>query len=280
MAFLRWQITLKGFTMQTKQKNKAKPLIEKPFLTGQPADGLTVKRALSVLGTIVTSMFIYLVVGPIFVADNLIVRILIALLFEGMFVAFCYSNGVNAGFKDVTFSEIAYQRRESGRPLDTAEEAKCFHRQKGFISALIGTAPLFILAVALAVFTKPQWYTISALPSWIEGLERRTEIGNALAFYHSGLNIGVVDIVRIVVRLAVMPFVTLVGAENVLGTLMIERLSPVLLLLPGIGYALGYLRGPKVRKRVLSDIAVNERKKKKREKKRLQQNRKGPEQLV
>jgi len=280
MGFLRWQITLKGFTMQTKQKNKAKPLIEKPFLTGQPTDGLTIKRGLSVFGTIAMSMFIYLVVGPVFVSDSLVLRILVALLFEGMFIAFGYSNGVNAGFRDVTFSEIAYQRRESGKPLDAAEEKKCFHRLKGLISALVGTAPLFVLALILAVFTKPQWYTMSALPSWIEPLERRTEIGNALAFYHSGSAFSVVDIVRIVVRLAIMPFVTLVGSDNVQGALLIERLSPLLVLLPGVGYALGYLRGPKVRKRVLSDIALSDKKKKKREKKRLQQKRKGPEQLI
>ena len=269
---------LKGSDMQNKQKGKIK-LIQKPFLTGQPTDSTSVKRSLSVLGTIVISMFIYLVAGPVLMIENLVLRVLIAIAFEGMFVALCYSNGLNAGFADVTFSEIAYQRREDGKPLEADEEKKCFNRLKGLISGLIGCLPLFFAALALAVFTKPQWYTLSALPSWISALERRTEIGNALLMYHQDIGFGILEIIRILVRLAVMPFVTMVGAENVMGVVWVERLSPLVLLLPGIGYGIGYLGGPKARARVHGDIAASVRRKKKREKKRMSQ-RKGPEQLI
>ncbi len=266
--------------MRKQQKKKKITPIKKPFLVGQPTDATTTKRAVSVLGTVLVSMFIYLVVGPVLISDNAIVRVLIGVAFVAMFTGLCYSNGVNAGFQDVTFSEIAYQRKESAKPLDAGDEKKCYNKLKGLVSGLIGVVPLFLLALILAFVTTPQLYTISALPSWLSGLERRTEIGNALLYYHEGSGIGVMDIIRIVIRLAVMPFVTMVSSDNIMGVLWVERLSPILVLLPALGYALGYLQGPNARARVHGDIAASERKKKKREKKRLEQKRKGPEQLV
>lgn len=265
--------------MQKKQKKKIQ-LIEKPYLKGAPRDAMTLKRALSVLGTVVVSMFIYLIVGSVMISDSFALRLLISAVFVLMFAALAYSNGMNAGFQDVTFAEIAYQRRESGKPVDAADEKKCFHSLKGLVSALIGIVPIFLLAVILAVTTQPQYFIRSALPSWIAALERRTEIGNALQFYHQGGALGVLDIIRVIVRLAIMPFATLVGGDNITAITLVERLSPLLVLIVPLGYALGYRMGPRARARVHAGIAANERKKRKRDKKRVQQKRKGPEQLV
>lgn len=264
--------------MQNKPKKKV-TLVRKPFLRGQPMDSLVKKRALSVMGTIAVSMFIYLVVGSVLVADSFLVRMLLSLLFILMFAGLAYSNGINAGFQDVSFSEIAYTRRESGKPIDAEEEKKCFHPMKGFVSAMIGASPFILLALALAVLTEPQLYQASPLPSWLSGLERRSEIGNPLLFYHEGGAFTVLDVIRILVRLAIMPFVTMADSGNIYAVALVERLSPLFMLVLPSGYGIGYLMGTRARAQVHAGIAANRRKQKKREKKRIQQNRKGPEQL-
>jgi hypothetical protein len=70
-----------------------------------------------------------------------------------------------------------------------------------------------------------------------------------------------------IVRVAVMPFVSLVGAENRDGMLLVERLSPLLVLLPAAAYGTGYLQGRKERTKIHTGIAQSNQKRIRREKK-------------
>jgi hypothetical protein len=265
--------------MQKKPKKKIQP-VYKPYLKGIPRDTQTVRRASSVLGLIAISMFIYLIAGSVLVNGNILIRAVLSLVFVAMFVSLAYSNGMNTGFQDVTFAEIAYQRRENGKTLDESEAAKCYHPAKGLVNALMGVTPFFLLAVVLAVSAQPQFFIRSSLPVWVSALERRTEVGAALQFYHQSVPWSIVDIIRMIVRLAIMPFITLAGSDNVWQTVWVERLSPLLVLIIPLGYAAGYLRGPDARAKMHAGIAANVRRRRKREKKRLEQKRKEPEQLV
>jgi len=265
--------------MQKKNKKKIQP-IKKPTLKGRPRDPATLKRAVNVLGLMLISMFIFLVAGSVLVVGSLLLRAVLSMIFIAMFVSLAYSNGMNAGFQDVAFAEIAYVRKESGKSFTAVEEAKCYHPAKGFISAGIGILPLFLISLVLAVTTQPQLYTRSALPGWVSAFERRTEIGNALQFYQQGTVWGVTDIVRIITRLAIMPFFTLAGSDDVYLAAVIERVSPLLMLFIPAGYALGYLNGPNMRAKMHAGIAANEKKKRKRDKKRIDQKRREPKQLI
>lgn len=69
--------------------------------------------------------------------------------------------------------------------------------------------------------------------------------------------------------------------------LLAERLSPLLVLISPLGYAIGYMRGQQLRDRINTGIKVGDDKKKRREqkarkKRQRQQPRasKGPQQLV
>ena len=78
---------------------------------------------------------------------------------------------------------------------------------------------------------------------------------------------GLVDILRIIVRLTVMPFISLVGTSDHYGVYLIEKLSPLILLLPACAYGTGYLTGPSVREKVHTAISENDRRRERREKK-------------
>ena len=127
--------------------------------------------------------------------------------------------------------------------------------------------PFFLIALVFAVTTQKQVTGAGVLPSWTQVYLRRTEIGAPLTAYTEVGGLAISDMLRIFVRIAVMPFVSLAGAENTDGVLLVERLSPLLLLLPALASGIGYLQGVSVRTRVHTEIAENRKKRARREKK-------------
>lgn len=73
--------------------------------------------------------------------------------------------------------------------------------------------------------------------------------------------------VRMIVRMAIMPYISMVGLEASDTLLLVERISPLLVLLPAFLWGLGYIRGRNVRAMVHTSIAKNNRKRARREKK-------------
>ena len=154
---------------------------------------------------------------------------------------------------------------------------------KGYVNGLAGSVLFLIPALILAATAQRQLTGAGTLPSWMEGYMRRTEIGDALVQYTQVEGFSFADILRLIVRVSVMPFVSMAGAENKDLLLLIERLSPLLVLLPGIAFGTGYLQGPARRKLIHTEIAQNTRKRISREKRerkaRAARVPKGPEQL-
>ena len=106
------------------------------------------------------------------------------------------------------------------------------------------------------------------------------EIGAPLAHYHESDVLNLTAVCRMVIRMLLMPFMTLIGTENYDALLVLERVSPLLVLLPAVSYGFGYTRGPGMRAVVHTSIRKNNRKRQKREK-RAQRDRamQQPEQL-
>ena len=79
-----------------------------------------------------------------------------------------------------------------------------------------------------------------------------------------------------------MPFVSMCGAENRELLLFVERISPLIVMIPAAAYGTGYLQGPARRRKVLTEIEENARKRRIREKRERRARNvvpKGPEQL-
>lgn len=265
-----------------KKKKLESPRKVWPFLPGHPVDSRTPVTALKYFLATFALLLAFLILGAMMLWDNLILRVVT----NGLLLLFAYGvywqSGVTAGTNAVNLGEMLYQRQATGRDHDLSELPKSYHPAKGFIVALLGSIPLFLCAVALAFTAQRVMVSAGALPSWLDSLQRREEIGGALIGYHQSEAIGVTDILRLIVRMAIMPIVNIVGGENKDGLLLMERLSPLLVLLPAVCYGVGYTGGVKVRTKIHQDIEAGKRKLKRRQKRERAQRTggsKGPGQL-
>ena len=75
------------------------------------------------------------------------------------------------------------------------------------------------------------------------------------------------DYLRIIVRIALIPFVNIIGTANSRGLLVLERLSPILVLIPAVSYGSGYLTGRGIRTKVHTAISENDRRRVRKERK-------------
>ncbi len=268
--------------MESKQKKTRKPkIVTKPYLTGKMIDSHLLRSSLKFCGALVLMAFVFLLLSSLLMVSN---RVLCIIL-NGIVLLACYllfyNSGSGKGAADVNLGEMLYMRRENGHTISEKDQANCFHKLKGFAPAVLGTLPLLICAILLAVTAHVQMAGLSTLPSWVSTYESRSEIGDALAYYHAVTAMDLEGVMRVIVRVCIMPMVSIVGTDHTQGLLLLERLSPIAVLLPGIAYGLGYTRGPAIRARVHTSIASNNRKRVKREKKQQQAraNRREPEQL-
>ncbi len=259
--------------------------VKQPFLTGDPVDASTPKSSLMVFGGLLITAFAYMMGGAVMTFDNLPLRLLLNGLMLIVVLSVFFYAGASNGTSAVNQGEILYRRKETSREIKKEEQALCYHRFKGFLIGFFAAIPLFICACILAATTQRLMTTPGALPSWLTGLTSRKDITDALHVYTAGSPVTLTVIVRVIVRLALMPFVNMISASNPDGLLLLERLSPLLVLLPGAAYGFGYTRGPSNRSRVHTDIARNKKtaaKKARLQKKRraaAQRSSRGPQQL-
>ena len=257
--------------------------VTKPFQSGAPTDENTVRNALKFFAILILSAFMTFLVCSMTAFKSNFLRILINAVIEGLILTIFFTKGMEKGTEGVARGEILYQHLQKGREISAGEKKIPFHPLKGFVIGLLGSLIIFLIAVILAVTATKQMTGAGVLPSWMETYLRRSEIGDALSGYSQSSGMTVTDVARIVVRISMMPFITIAGAENRGLLLLLERISPVLVLFPALSYGAGYLRGPEKRKQIHSEIAVNNRKRISKEKKERKARRdtvpKGPEQL-
>lgn len=255
--------------------------VTKPYLTGDIVDRTTLGGALKFfIGTVVMCIA-YLILCVVMSFEASWLNIVINLSIVGGVCLFFYQYGINAGADAVNQGEIMYSREEKGRPVADWERSMCYHPLKGFVSALIGAIPLVVCSVVLACIAKRQMTNLGALPTWLGGIEGRQEIGNALAFYHESGSMTLESALRLLVRMSTMPYVNMIGATNKDAMLVLERISPLLNLLPVLSYGFAYMNGVSVRTNVHTNIAQGKKKIKRKQAKerRARMQNRGPQQL-
>lgn len=252
--------------MTTTKKKPAAPVV-KPFVTGSPTDERTIPGALGVFGILVMTVVMTFLVCSMLNMKNPVLRIGLNGLVELLILFILYSSAVGRGSEAVARGEILWQKQEKGGTFAASEKAMCFHPLKGYVTAALASLPILICALLLAVTAHRQTAGAGVLPGWMSNYQQRSDIGGALVAYTQTDSLGLEDILRMIVRVAVMPFVSLVGAENRDGMLLVERLSPLLVLLPAAAYGTGYLQGRKERTKIHTGIAQSNQKRIRREKK-------------
>lgn len=267
----------------TKGKNKKTvEIVKKPILTGswhgKDAWRLAFKRMLSMLAV----TFIYLIAGMLLGFESLWGRVLACAAVVGLAAYYQYAQGMTQGQGDAAFAEIMYAREQDGRAVTTTDRERCFHPMKGLFAAAVGVLPFFAFTVVFAVITRPITYALGVLPSWTEGMMRQAEFGDALRYYTHTSGMTALDVMRVIDRAMIMPFVNVFTYLGDGAALLAERLSPLFVLIAPLGYGLGYMQGKKLRDRINTGIKMGDDKKKRRERKarRQRQRSKSPERLI
>ena len=268
--------------MTAQRKKKPAQTVRKPFLTGSITDENTVKNVLKFFGIMLLAVFMSFIVCTMTSFNNDILRIGANALIVILILIIFYNSGLNQGTDAVARGEILAQRREKGLEVTRNEQKLCYHSMKGYFNAFCGTILFLIPAIILAFTAERQVTEAGVLPSWMNSMTRRSEIGDALISYTQHDSMTAADALRMIVRICIMPFISMAGSGNKDLLLTIERISPVLLLLPAAAYGTGYIGGKGMRTRVHTEIEENKKIQKRRElKERKSRNRtpRQPEQL-
>ncbi len=225
-----------------------------------------------------------LMLAQLLMTKNHALRILLnAVAFGGVW-ALLFLEGGAQGQKAVAHDRMLAQRVEQVAEPD--KRAGRYRPMRGALAALLAALPLFLAASALAVLAKPYTYALQDLPLWLAGYRERADIGAPLAYYAVHSAPAAADYLRIGVRLVIMPAAYIAGGFGTAASLLLDRLSPLLVLLLPSAFALGYLRGPALDRKMLARNeqakAEHQKKiarKKKRERQRQSQG-KDPRRLI
>lgn len=266
-----------------KNQKKQPIVVKKPFCTGSPVDENTLKSSLVFFGCLLIVYFMSFLVSATTGAAGAVFRIIFNAVIIALIVFIFFNNGTNRGADAVTRGEILYQKKEKGDQVSESEMKVCYHRWKGFITALIGTLPVLIPAIIFAVVTQPQMTDSGTLPSWMQAYTKRSDVGNALVHYIQPEGMNIVDYLRVFIRIAIIPYISIVGNASKYTLYIIERICPIFVMIPAIAYGIGYTTGKDIRTKIHSAIVENDKKRKTAEKKRKKKMNKpqfrGPEQL-
>ena len=252
--------------MKSKPENTV--VVKKPFCTGSAVDENTLKSSLLFFGSLLLVYFMSFLVSATTGAAGGVFRILFNLVIIALVVIIFFNNGTNQGADAVTRGEIIYQKKEKGDQVSDSEVRVCYHPMKGFMTALLGTLPVLILAVIFAVMTQPQMTDSGTLPSWMSAYVKRSDVANALIHYVEPEGMTFVDVLRIIIRVTIIPFVSIVGNASKDTLFILERLSPLMVLIPAVAYGIGYTTGKNIRTKIHSAIFANDKKRRTAEKKR------------
>jgi hypothetical protein len=228
--------------MASKEKNTPKQE-RTPIMRAQQFGGEVASMTGKMLGYILMVAFLSLVLSAV-TGGGSIWGLVINLILIVCFFMLEFMEGATRGEHDVTMSRMVESRlREKNVQPEKRELASCYGPQKAFIAFALATGVFFLLALAVALAAKPYTYALQDLPTWMNAYNGRDDVTSPLAFYRHVGSATVVDYIRIVVRACILPFVNLFPDVQE-SALLIDRLSPLFIILLPLSYPLGYLMGP------------------------------------
>ena len=267
-----------------KKNNQKKPveLVRKPIVEGSWHGKDAWKLARKCFLYVIVITLIYLFSGMLFSFENVALRALVCGTTVMMVGYYLYVCGAAQGQTDAAFGEIAYNRRAEGKNVPADEAARSFHPLKGYFAVLVGAAPFVLFAIVFACMTELGRYQLGVLPTWTTSLSTQTEFADGLRYYQNQPGMGAVDVMRVIDRSMVMPFINVASLFGNEALLAVERLSPLLLLIAPLGYAFGYAGGLNLRARINTGIKEGDARKKRKERKarKQRQRSKTPERLI
>ena len=251
----------------TMAKKKPVKVFTKPYLNGGIFDENSLKNILKFFGMLVMFFLVGLIVSLMSgFGGSQVISVIFNTLVILLLLYISMTQGMRLGTEAVARGEILYQRKEKGEEMTENERKLSFHPAKGFIIGLLGSLPFLILAVVYACMARRVITSIGMLPSVANNMIHRSEIGDPLTPTYTELPASdAVDIMRPIVRACLMPVYQMADTDDKSLLLTLDRLSPLMILFPGIMYGIGYLLGKNERTRVHTRIEENRRLRKRRE---------------
>jgi len=221
--------------------------------------------------------FLGLMLIPAVLEANDILRMILSLALIVLGALFSFSQAATVGEQHCAAGErLDKSVKVRGYQPTLQENAQRYGVKKALLGAVLGGAILFVLSAILAITTRPYAYTLQSYPSWLSTYSALPELGEALSYMESApAAMAEADVVRVIVRFMLFPFVGVVGDMSNAVSLLFDRLTPVMSLLFPLSFFLGYLQGPSRRaaENAAVEAAKNQprRRLKKEAKKRLMQ---------
>lgn len=205
-------------------------------------------QVLPMAGKILTITVAVVVMGLMFSALQALgtawLRVLLSLLIASGMLLMHYGEGLSKGVRDAGASRHYERMLAQGRELTAQDDAACYHPLKALCASLIVYVIPLALAAYLAAVAKEYTYVLQDLPSWLtDTYGSRADVMAPLGAYAQTTDLVAVDWIRMFVRIMELIFVNLFSDPQTMGA-MIDRLSPLFILLYPAAYMAGYLRGP------------------------------------
>ncbi len=246
-------------------KKKKNPLVRKPYYKGEAWVNKNIKEALKVFAYFAFFSVLYVICGTALNFDSFLLR----LLLNGLMLVICagimYTKGAALGENDAALGEIVYSRLENGKSVDEKDKKHSFNGARGWLIFLLAILPILLITVPSALNAQKQVYQGQSLPGWAAAFSSNEEIYAPLMHYDVKKPTELMDLLLYISRLLVFPFVSIFGTENLDTLLLVDKLAPVLAILVGFAFPVGYMGGPFYRARVHGDIARNKRKAKRKQ---------------
>ena len=235
--------------MDNAKKNKS-PKKRRPLRRAQHWGSEVPRMA----GRILTTLVVLTVLGLMFSAlqaiENLWLRAALSLLILSGVLTLYLNDGMNKGVSDAVASRFYVSAKERGIPLEAKDDAACYHPLKAVCAALAVFALPLALSVIVAFSAKEYTYVLQDLPGWLtDSYASRLDVMAPLGAYSVQQSMQPLDWVRLIVRLPILIMVNLFADAQTMSAL-IDRLSPLMMLVYPAAYIAGYLLGPKANRRI------------------------------
>ena len=260
-----------------KLSGKKQELVYKPYLRGSSHSADAIKKGGRIFLYYMIFVFLFIVMSTMLNFDSKLLTWTLNLVVIGLCGALLFMDGAKEGENQVALGEIAYAKKEAGKEVKPEERKRCYHPLKCVVSALIGLLPLLIITGIYACTAKLQTYQLQALPEWVSSFEADGEVMLPLQYYLNWSGLGAEDILRIVETLLIFPFKQIARGYGNGAVLLADRLSPLLVCLPAVGYLLGYWSGPRSRALLHGDISRNNKRVMRRKEKAVRASRRRTE---
>ncbi|MBO2517801.1 MAG: hypothetical protein CW338_11135 [Clostridiales bacterium] len=240
--------------------NKKKKIenVYKPYVRGIPVTGTVIRRGLKLLVYQLVFAVFFLLGGGVFSGGAAVLRYIATVVVVFVCCALVWMDGSRDGMTDVTAGQNAYKHREAGKEITRAELEKCYHPLRSVVTFLAVALPLVLVSGLYACMAVKERIALP-VAEWA-GSASGSGAGEGLGYYIKTSPMKLVDILRVIVRICIFPFMNLADSNAKETRLLIDRLSPLLICIPFMAYIPAYLIAPRARAQTHGQIAAGEKK--------------------